>query len=121
LVNQQQDTLREIIEDFEEKVINKKSIERKKNFFFLCFLKEKSRLEEALLSENGQQQLAIRTYKIQLNKQATRINLLQNQIEQIKIKKEEKRNIALEIKQQHEQLNEELEQINIQTANIDPE
>ncbi len=74
-----------------------------------------------MLSENGQQQYAIRTYKIQLNKQNERINLLQNQIEQIKIRKEEKRNLALEIKQQHEQLNEELQQINIQTENINPE
>ncbi|CAF1187164.1 unnamed protein product [Adineta steineri] len=101
LVNQQQDTLREIIEDFEEK--------------------EKARLEEALLSENGQQQLAIRTFKIQLKKQIERKNLLQTQIEQIKIQKEEKRNSALQIKQQYEQLNEEIEQINIQAKNIDPE
>jgi hypothetical protein len=46
---------------------------------------------------------------------------LQNQIEQTKTKREEKRNLALEIKQQHEQLNEELQQIEIQTKNIDPE
>jgi ribosomal protein S15P/S13E len=65
--------------------------------------------------------LAIRTYKIQLNKQTERINTLQNQIEQTKKQKEEKRNLALEIKQQHEQLTEELEQIEIQTKNIDPE
>lgn len=99
LVNQQQDTLREIIEDYEEKV----------------------RLEETLLSENGQQQLALRTYKIQLNKQTEQMQTLQNQIEQTKTKREEKRNLALEIKQQHEQLNEELQQIEIQTKNIDPE
>ncbi len=65
--------------------------------------------------------MAIRTYKIQLNKQTERINTLQNQIEQTKKQKEEKRNLALEIKQQHEQLTEELEQIEIQTKNIDPE
>jgi hypothetical protein len=46
---------------------------------------------------------------------------LQNQIEQAKIKREEKRKLALELKQQHEQLNEELQQIEIQTKNIDPE
>ncbi|CAF0803084.1 unnamed protein product [Rotaria sp. Silwood1] len=101
LVNQQQDTLREIIEDFEEK--------------------EKARLEEALLSENGQQQLAIRTFKIQLNKQTEKINTLQNLIEQTKIQKEEKRNLALEIKQEYEQLNTELEQIEARTKDIDSE
>ncbi|CAF1116701.1 unnamed protein product [Rotaria sordida] len=101
LVNQQQDTLREIIDDFEEK--------------------EKVRLEEALLSENGQQQLAIRTFKIQLNKQIEKINTLQNLIEQTKIQKDEKRNLALEIKQEYEQLNTELEQIETQTKDIDPE
>jgi hypothetical protein len=61
-------------------------------------LKEKARLEEALLSENGQQQLAIRTFKVQLNKQTERRNALQMNIEQAKIKKEEKRNAALEVK-----------------------
>jgi hypothetical protein len=61
-------------------------------------LKEKARLEEALLSENGQQQLAIRTFKVQLNKQIERRNALQMNIEQAKIKKEEKRNAALEVK-----------------------
>ncbi|CAF0725890.1 unnamed protein product [Rotaria sp. Silwood1] len=101
LVNQQQDTLREIIEDFEDK--------------------EKARLEEALLSENGQQQLAIRTFKIQLNKQTEKINTLQNLIEQTKIQKEEKRNLALEIKQEYEQLNTELEQIEARTKDIDSE
>ncbi|CAF3910488.1 unnamed protein product [Rotaria sp. Silwood2] len=101
LVNQQQDTLREIIEDFEEK--------------------EKARIEEALLSENGQQQLAMRTFKLQLNKQTEKINTLQNLIEQAKIQKEEKRNLALEIKQEYEQLTTELEQIEAQTKDIDPE
>ncbi|CAF1096705.1 unnamed protein product, partial [Adineta ricciae] len=101
LVNQQQDTLREIIEDFEEK--------------------EKQRLQEALLSESGQQQLAIRTYKIQLSKQSERMHTLQIEIERAKKEKEEKKYQALEIKQQHEQLNEELEQIAVQTTEIDPE
>jgi len=77
LVNQQQDTLRGIIEDFEEK--------------------EKARLEEALLSENGQQQLAIRTFKVQLNKQAERMNTLQTNIEQAQNKKEETKNSALKL------------------------
>ncbi|CAF1682034.1 unnamed protein product [Rotaria magnacalcarata] len=101
LVNQQQDTLREIIEGFEEK--------------------EKARLEETLLSESGQQQLALRTFKIQISKQTEKINTLQNLIEQTKIKKEEKRNSALEIKQQYEQVNVELEEIEMQTKNIDSE
>ncbi|CAF1447177.1 unnamed protein product [Adineta steineri] len=101
LVNQQQDALRGIIEDFEEK--------------------EKARLEEALLSESGQQQLALRTFKVQLNKQNERINTLQMNIEQTQNKKEQKKNSALEIKQQHDQLQEELEQIENQTKNIDPE
>lgn len=100
LVNQQQDTLREIIEDFEEK--------------------EKLRLEESLLTENGQQQLAIRTYKVQLNQQNQRINSLQNQIELSKQIKDEKKALAVGLKQQHEQLNEELEQINQQAKQIDP-
>lgn len=39
----------------------------------------------------------------------------------MKRKKEEKRTIALEIKQQNEQLNEEFQQIDEQTKNIDPE
>jgi hypothetical protein len=60
-------------------------------------LKEKARLEEALLSENGQQQLAIRTFKIQLNKQIERQNSLQTQIEEAKKRKEEKRNLALQV------------------------
>ncbi|UJR25743.1 hypothetical protein I4U23_007093 [Adineta vaga] len=101
LVNQQQDTLREIIEDFEEK--------------------EKLRLQEAFLSESGQQQLAIRTYKVQMNKQTERLNHLKIEIEQAKKQKEEKRNQALEIKQQHEQINEELDQIALQTKEINPE
>ncbi|CAF1447354.1 unnamed protein product [Adineta steineri] len=101
LVNQQQDALRGIIEDFEEK--------------------EKARLEEALLSESGQQQLALRTFKVQLNKQNERINTLQMNIEQTQNKKEQKKNSALEIKQQHDQLQEELEQIENQTKNVDPE
>ncbi|CAF2631654.1 unnamed protein product [Rotaria sp. Silwood2] len=101
LVNQQQDTLRGIIEDFEEK--------------------EKARLEEALLSESGQQQLAIRTFKVQLNKQTERINTLQKNIEELQNKKEETKNSALEVKQQHEKLKEELEQIEIQTKSVDPE
>ncbi|CAF3519053.1 unnamed protein product [Rotaria socialis] len=101
LVNQQQDTLREIIEDFEEK--------------------EKARLKETLLSESGQQQLALRTFKIQISKQTEKINTLQNLIEQTKIQKEGKRNSALEIKQQYQQLNTELEEIEMQTKNIDSE
>lgn len=65
--------------------------------YVVLFFKEKGRLEEALSSENGQQQLAIRTYKIQLNKQKEKINSLQNLIEQMKIKKEEEKNAALEV------------------------
>jgi hypothetical protein len=67
-----------------------------KNLVFI--LKEKTRLEEALLSENGQQQLALRTFKIQLNKQIERINTLQIQIEQTKIQKDEKRTTALQVR-----------------------
>ncbi|CAF0846231.1 unnamed protein product [Rotaria sp. Silwood1] len=100
LVNQQQDTLRGIIEDFEEK--------------------EKARLEEALLSESGQQQLAMRTFKVQLIKQTERINNLQKNIEELQNKKEETKNSALEVKEQHEKLKEELEQIEIQTQSVDP-
>jgi len=100
LVNQQQDTLRELIEDFEEK--------------------EKLRLEECLLTESGQQQLAIRTYKVQLNQQNQRIDLLQKQIEHSKQIKDEKKALAVEFKQQHEQLNDELEQITQQAKQIDP-
>lgn len=59
--------------------------------------KEKARLEEALSSESGQQQLAIRTYKIQLTKQTERLHALQTSVEQAKVNKEEKRNIALEV------------------------
>ncbi|CAF3903302.1 unnamed protein product [Rotaria sp. Silwood2] len=83
--------------------------------------KEKARLEEALLSESGQQQLAIRTFKVQLNKQTERINTLQKNIEELQNKKEETKNSALEVKQQHEKLKEELEQIEIQTKSVDPE
>lgn len=104
------------------KILKKKynQLQNNKNHFVL-FLKEKARLEESLLTEGGQQQFAIRTYKIQLNKQTEKINQLQNQIGEIKTKKEDKRNIALEIKQEYEQLNEELQQIDEQTKNINPE
>ncbi|UJR23182.1 hypothetical protein I4U23_026201 [Adineta vaga] len=101
LVNQQQDTLRGIIEDFEEK--------------------EKARLEEALSSESGQQQLAIRTFKVQLNKQNERMQTLETNIEQAQNKKEQTKNAALAIKQQYEELKSELEEIELQTQNIDPE
>ena len=84
-------------------------------------VQERARLEEALLSEGGQQQLAIRTYKIQLNKQAEKIENLQNQIEQLRLQREEKRSLAVEIKQQREQVTEELEQIEQQSKTIDPE
>ena len=60
-------------------------------------LKEKFSLEEALLSESGQRQLTRRAFKIQLNKQTEKINTLQTQIEQMKGRKEEKRNTALEV------------------------
>lgn len=89
-------------------------------FYFRCKKKEKLRLEESLLTENGQQQLAIRTYKVQLNQQNQRINSLQNQIELSKQIKDEKKALAVGLKQQHEQLNEELEQINQQAKQIDP-
>ena len=46
---------------------------------------------------------------------------LQNQLEQTKLKREEIRNLAVEIKQQNEQLNEELQQIDTQTKDINPE
>lgn len=51
-------------------------------------MKEKARLEEALQSESGQQQLAIRTYRIQLSKQIDRINTLNSNVEQAKDKRE---------------------------------
>lgn len=70
-------------------------LQESKLFFFV---KEKARLEEALLSEGGQQQLKIRTLKIQINKQTEKIKSLQDLIEQAKIKKEEKRNLALQVK-----------------------
>jgi hypothetical protein len=60
--------------------------------------KEKARLEEALLSESGQQQLAIRTFKVQLNKQNERLNILQMNVEQAQNKKEQTKNAALEVK-----------------------
>ena len=60
-------------------------------------IKEKTHLKEMILSENGQQLLAIRTYKIQLNKQIQQIDTLKNHLEQTKIRKEEKRNMALEV------------------------
>ncbi|CAF3465806.1 unnamed protein product [Rotaria socialis] len=101
LVTQQQDTLRGIIEDFEEK--------------------EKARLEEALLSEGGQQQLAIRTFKVQLNKQLERIGKLQKDIDELQNKKEQTKNSALEVKEQYEKLREEIEEIERQTENVDPE
>ncbi|CAF1227939.1 unnamed protein product [Rotaria magnacalcarata] len=101
LVTQQQDTLRGIIEDFEEK--------------------EKARLEEALLSESGQQQLAIRTFKVQLNKQLERIDKLQKNIDELQNKKEQTKTSALEVKEQYEKLREEIEEIERQTENIDPE
>ena len=78
LVNQQQDTLRGIIEDFEEK--------------------EKARLEQALQSESGQQQLAIRTYRVQLGKQNDRLNTLQTNIGQAQDKKEQARNTAVQVR-----------------------
>lgn len=78
LVNQQQDTLRGIIEDFEEK--------------------EKARLEEALQSESGQQQLAIRTYRVQLGKQNDRLNTLQTNIGQAQEKKEQARKTAVKVR-----------------------
>ena len=111
--------MREIIEDFEEKVTEQTLLIPRKISFH--FSKEKARLEEILLSEGGQQQLALRTYKVQLNKQTEKIQNLQNELEQMKKEKEEKRNLALQIKQQHEQLTEELEQIEIETKKIDPE
>ncbi|CAF1612104.1 unnamed protein product [Adineta ricciae] len=101
LVNQQQDTLRGIIEDFEEK--------------------EKARLEEAFSSESGQQLLAIRTFKVQLNKQTERKQILQTNIEQAQSKKEQTFKAASAIKQQYEELKAELDEIEIQTQNIDPE
>ncbi|CAF3658000.1 unnamed protein product [Rotaria socialis] len=101
LVTQQQDTLRGIIEDFEEK--------------------EKARLEEALLSEGGQQQLAIRTFKVQLNKQLERIGKLQKDIDELQNRKEQTKNSALEVKEQYEKLREEIEEIERQTENVDPE
>lgn len=101
LVNQQQDTLRGIIEDFEEK--------------------EKARLEEALSSESGQQQLAIRTYKIQVNKQNERLNALQASIEQAQTKRDQVKGSATNIKQQYETVKAELDEIESQTKNIDPE
>ena len=54
-------------------------------------------MEEALLSESGQQQLAIRTYRVQLNKQNERINALQTSIEQALGKREEAKNTAVEV------------------------
>lgn len=60
-------------------------------------MKEKARLEEALLSESGQQQLAIRTFKVQLNKQLERIAALQKSIEEMQNKKEDKKQAALEV------------------------
>jgi hypothetical protein len=92
LVNQQQDTLRGIIEDFEEKV--KRELQR---ILLNIFSKEKARLEEALSSESGQQLLAIRTFRVQLSKQTERINTLQMNLEQAQNKKEEKKNAALEV------------------------
>ena len=59
--------------------------------------KEKQRLQEAILSESGQQQLAIRTYKIQLSKQNERMHTLQIEIERAKKEKEEKKIQALEV------------------------
>ena len=59
--------------------------------------KERARLEEALSSESGQQQLAVRTFKVQLNKQTEQLNALQGQLEQAKREKDEKRQAALEV------------------------
>ena len=112
---------------------------KSKSFFSKYFLfQEKARLEEALLSESGQQQLAIRTFRIQLSKQTERMNTLKANIQQAQDKKEQMRNSAVEVnikykrfsfkdsfllkvKQQYETLKEELDQIELQTQNIDPE
>ena len=59
--------------------------------------KERARLEEALSSESGQQQLAIRTFKVQLNKQTEQLNALQGQLERAKLEKDEKRQAALKV------------------------
>lgn len=60
--------------------------------------KEKARLEEALSSESGQQQLAIRTYKIQANKQNERINTLQTSIEQAQGKRDQVKGSATDVR-----------------------
>jgi len=60
--------------------------------------KEKARLEEALSSESGQQQLAIRTYKIQANKQNERINTLQTSIEQAQGKRDQVKSSATDVR-----------------------
>ncbi len=61
------------------------------------FFKEKARLEEALLSESGQQQLAIRTFKVQLSKQNERLNTLQMNVDQAQNKKEAAKTSAHEV------------------------
>ena len=68
-------------------------------YIVFVVLQEKARLEEALSSESGQQQLAIRTYRIQLNKQNERLNALQASIEQAQNKKEQTRTTAVEVKE----------------------
>ena len=60
--------------------------------------KERARLEEALSSESGQQQLAVRTFKVQLNKQIEQLNALQGQLEQAKREKDEKRQAAFQVR-----------------------
>jgi hypothetical protein len=63
------------------------------------FVKEKHRLDEMLLTDNGQQQLAMRTFRIQLSQQSNRINTLHNAIEQVQREKNDKRHAALEVRQ----------------------
>ena len=49
-------------------------------------------------SESGQQQMAIRTYRIQLSKQVDRINTLNSNVEQAKDRREKAKLAAQEVR-----------------------
>lgn len=61
---------------------------------------EKLRLEEAMTSESGQQVLAIRTYRVQLNKQNERIEDLKEKIIDAQKRRDEAKRRAIEVRKQ---------------------
>ncbi|CAF1171491.1 unnamed protein product [Didymodactylos carnosus] len=103
LVSKEQNNLIRLLEEYEEK--------------------EAALLQEAATSETGQQQLLIRTLTNQLNKQKEKINNSKTQLNEAQEKKQLTFDEAKEalIKQQREQIESEIEQLEKDAQNIDPE